>query len=311
MNADLIFALDVGGTYVKGCVVERGEVMEGTISHYAANAKGSEEVIIGGLAAILLDLLEKYKRFPNSFSPEAIGIGMSFPGPFDYENGVSWIRELDKFESLYGVNVKEKLMQALRANGFGENTDFLDIRFQNDGRLFGLGTGKLYPNERILAITLGTGIGSAFIDCRTLVTEGDHVPNDGYLYNLPHQGVAADECFSRRGILHLFRDAGCLHDGMDVKDLAELARKGENRMSELFRAFGDDLGQFLLPFLIDFKADRLMIGGQIAKSMDLFEEGLIRKLSPLGIKVEALDNALHHTFIGASCMFDAESHGTP
>lgn len=279
--------------------------MEGTISQYAANANASEEAIIGGLATILEDLLEKYKRGPNASIPNVICIGMSFPGPFDYEHGICRIRGLDKFESLYGVNVKERLLQTLRANGFGGKAGCLDIRFQNDGRLFGLGAGKRYPKERILAITLGTGIGSAFIDCSTLVTEGDRVPTEGYLYSLPHQGMVADECFSRRGILKLFRDAGCLHDGMDVKELAELALQGGNRERELFLAFGEELGQFLLPFLTDFKADRLIIGGQIAKSIDLYGEGLIKKLAPCGIRVESLDNALHHTFIGASCMFDA------
>lgn len=305
MSANLVLALDVGGTYVKGCVVERGEVMEGTISQYAANAKDSEEAIIGGLATILQDLLEKYKRLPDTSAPDAIGIGMSFPGPFDYERGICRIRGLDKFESLYGVNVKERLLQTLRASGFGGLTESLDIRFQNDGRLFGLGAGKRYPEERVLAITLGTGIGSAFIDCGALVTKGGRVPPEGYLYNLPYRGTPADESFSRRGILKLFRNAGCLHDGMDVKELAELARQGGDRERELFLAFGEELGQFLLPFLMDFLADRLIIGGQIGKSIDLFGEGLIRKLGPCGNRVEALDNALHHTFVGASCMFDA------
>ncbi|MDQ6417960.1 ROK family protein [Paenibacillus sp. LHD-117] len=307
MSADLVFALDVGGTYVKGCVVARGEVLEGTVSQYAAGAKDSEEAIIGGLSDILRDLLEQYKRHPNAETVGVIGIGMSFPGPFDYERGICWIRGLDKFESLYGVNVKEKLLQSLQASGFGGSPESLDIRFQNDGRLFGLGAGKKYPDERLLAITLGTGIGSAFIERGALVTEGDRVPAEGYLYCLPYQGAVADECFSRRGILGLFRDAGCLHDGMDVKELAELARKGGVREKELFAKFGEELGQFLLPFLTDFKADRLIIGGQIAKSIDLFGEGLHRHLTPSGIRIESLGNALYHTFIGASCLFNSKS----
>ncbi|MDQ8738472.1 ROK family protein [Paenibacillus sp. LHD-38] len=289
---------------LKDASLNAGKLMEGTISQYAANAKDSEDAIICGLASILQDLLEKYKRLPDASEPDAIGIGMSFPGPFDYERGICRIQGLDKFESLYGVNVKERLLQTLRASRFGGMTETLDIRFQNEGRLFGLGAGKRYPEERVLAITLGTGIGSAFIDCGNLVTKGGRVLPEGYLYNLPYRGAPADESFSRRGILKLFRDAGCLHEGMDVKELAELARQGGDRERELFLAFGEELGQFLLPVLIDFLANRLIIGGQIGKSIDLFGEGLIRKLAPCGNQVEALDNALHHTFIGASCMFN-------
>ena len=37
------------------------------------------------------------------------GIGIAIPGPFDYGNGISLIKDLEKYESLYGTNIKETL----------------------------------------------------------------------------------------------------------------------------------------------------------------------------------------------------------
>jgi len=316
LTTNLVFALDVGGTFVKASIVERGVVLNNTISQYHAFAKESESVIICQLEAIILDLMEQYQRLKRNsittisdefivLKDESICIGLTFPGPFDYESGISWIRNLDKFESLYGVNVREKLLQRLQASVLSKIVKDIKLKFQNDGRLFGLGASKLFPEDRILAITLGTGIGSAFIDQGTIVTKGETVPLEGYLYNQSYRGATADECFSRRGILKLFDATDSLYSGMDVKELSQLAKGEDPRAKQLFVQFGEELGAFLLPFITSFEANRLLIGGQIAKSFELFGEGLHNQLQQSGVLIEALDDALHHTFIGVSRLFES------
>ncbi|MFD0958148.1 ROK family protein [Paenibacillus chungangensis] len=305
MKDKLVLAMDVGGTSVKACVVERGEVLRHTLTHYPSYGKEPAAVIIGQLAAIVTDLLRQYVQLTQRNLPDELCVGLAFPGPFDYDEGTCWIRGLDKFESLYGVNVRERLLEELHAFDRTQPARQFKVVFQNDARLFGLGASVRFPDERLAVITLGTGIGSCFIDRGKLVTKGPSVPADGYLFGLPHGEGIADHCFSRRGILALFREAGYSDDGYDVKEYAELARRGDARACELFWSFGLELGSFLAPFMRQFSAERLVIGGQIAGSLDLFDEGLQQGLQTgkCYIVVEALEDALYHTFIGASRMF--------
>lgn len=276
-----------------------------TLTHYPSYGKQPAAVIIGQLAAIVTDLLRQYVQLSQRSLPDEVCVGLAFPGPFDYDEGTCWIRGLDKFESLYGVNVRERLLEGLHASDRAHPARQFRVIFQNDARLFGLGASVRFPDERLAAITLGTGIGSCFIDRGKLVTKGPSVPTDGYLFGLPHGKGIADHCFSRRGILALFREAGYSADGYDVKEYAELAREGDARACELFCSFGRELGNFLAPYMRQFDAERLLIGGQIAGSLDLFGEGLQQGLQTEtnGIVVEALEDALHHTFVGASRMF--------
>lgn len=77
------------------------------------------------------------------------------PGPFDYLNGIAWFNaEVQKFEHLYGVDIKSKLRNRLDLA-----PDFL-IRFLNDASCFAIGEawlGEAANYERFIAITVGTG----------------------------------------------------------------------------------------------------------------------------------------------------------
>ncbi len=115
---------------------------------------------------------------------------LDVPGPFNYEEGISLINGGNKYGALYGVNVKEGLRAALALPAG------LPILFENDAACFGLGE-TLYDDRRsfgkMIAITLGTGFGSAFLENRTLLTERTGVAPNGELYNIPYlQGRCKD-----------------------------------------------------------------------------------------------------------------------
>ena len=79
------------------------------------------------------------------------------PGPFDYEEGVSLITGLHKFESLYGLNVKELLAASLHiVPGM--------IQMNNDAICYLAGerkAGAVKDGSYVAGLTLGTGLGSA------------------------------------------------------------------------------------------------------------------------------------------------------
>ena len=64
--------------------------------------------------------------------------------------------------------------------------------------------------------------------------------------------------------------------GMDVKDIASLAKGGDPRALTLFEQTGEHLGTLLTAHLQDMPVDKVIIGGQISKSLDLLMSGIGR-----------------------------------
>jgi len=124
-------------------------------------------------------------------------IGVAMPGPFDYHTGTAMIRGLAKYERLYGINIREALLDRI-AN------KTIPIFFGNDAACFGLGEariGKAAGHSKVIAITLGTGLGACYIDKGNLALQGNGVPPQGYLYNFPFLDATAEEYMSARWLL--------------------------------------------------------------------------------------------------------------
>lgn len=187
----------------------------------------------------------------------------------------------------------------------------MDIRFQNDARLFALGVSAEFPRERFMALTLGTGLGSAFIDSSRIMESGPGIPPDGWLYDQPYLDGRADDWFSRRGILKLAREAGIGEAGlpgadMDVKELAHEAREGNAAARGVFTEFGARLGELLQPYVDGYRPDFIMLGGQISRSHDLFGPALLNRLrrpSSPALTVRTAEHVLAYTFRGIARMF--------
>ena len=260
-----MLALDVGGSSVKSVVVEAGPRILSSVSVDAIQSKSSAVEILTTLAGIIEGYLQ-YRR-------EIRGVAFAFPGPFDYEQGICLIQNLDKYDALYGIDISANLRQILGMPG-------LEIRYRNDAEAAILGEARYgagEPYSRLLGLTLGTGLGSAFLVNRELITEGADVPERGWLYTLPYGTQRADDVFSTRGLL------ARLHErGLEADDIAcAIQRAGEDRTAliDSFASFGADLGLFLEPFVSKFRADAVLITGGIAEAWDLFAPSLIELLA--------------------------------
>ncbi|WP_409346071.1 ROK family protein [Paenibacillus sp. MBLB4367] len=301
MNQAIILAFDVGGTQIKAAAVIGGSIVESTVSHYESHADRSAEEIIAHFAAIAARVVVKAGKEPLPVG----GLGMAFPGPFDYENGISRIRGLGKFESLYGLRVGKLLEQAIRSNGelAARLAPSFGIRFENDAALFGLGEaayGEARDSERAVCLTIGTGLGSCFLENGRLVKHGDGVPEQGWLYNIPYQGKLADDWISRRGILQLAGELGLELEGRDVHDFAIEAKSGDRASELLFEEFGRRMAAIAAPSLRAFAPDTIVIGGQISKSGSLFVPAFCEELARMNVQtdVKVSRNTLFSTFKG-------------
>ncbi|MDD3663690.1 MAG: ROK family protein, partial [Bacteroidales bacterium] len=197
------------------------------------------------------------------------GLGFAMPGPFDYPNGIGLFSGVEKFDALNGVNIKKALATRLKL------PDDFRIRFLNDATCFAIGeslTGAAKIHQRLLAITLGTGFGTTFIDNHRPVAGVHGIPDDGFLYHVPVGHGIADDWFSTRWFLSRYEAA----TGNKAQGVKELAAKAINDplVATLFDEFGRNLGRFLAPRLSQFHADALVIGGSISGAHPLFGNAL-------------------------------------
>lgn len=214
-------------------------------------------------------------------------VGVATPGPFDYERGISLIRGLGKLESVYGTDLRAELVGAL------PGLEPANVAFLNDAEAFALGeafAGAGQGYSRVLAITLGTGLGSAFLVGGEIRREGPGIPPDGSLHLVPFRGRPAEDTISGRALQSRHGEAS-----PSVELLAGLARDGDTRARELFETLGADLGQFLAPWVHGFQPTCLVVGGSIARAWDLFGDALRRShdigTSTLVTRAARLDEA--------------------
>lgn len=297
MSTNYAIALDVGGTSIKSAIVSvAGTIIKESLRQTPINSKGSYDEIISTFVepmAYSLDFAEKNKL-------SIAGIGLGIPGPFDFEKGVSLIQGVDKYEAIYGVNL---------SNVFRERLDVaadFPIFFEMDAWAFvrgeaWLGAGKNF--QRIIGITLGTGMGSGFMINDEIVTEGPGVPPIAWIGGLSFENGILDDRISRRGIIHRYTDL-CIpgEKNLDVKDIAELAQSGDSCAIEVFEETGKIIGEMTWPLAKEFGADCVIIGGQISKSCHFFLHAIEKQFKAVHLKTQLIPaaNIAHSAILGAS-----------
>jgi glucokinase len=299
MYQKLAIGADIGGSHITCAAVdlESFKVLRDTITEKAVDNKASAGEIIGIWSQALSNAIKK------AGGSTVTGIGFGMPGPFDYVKGISYIKGVAKYENLYGCNVKNSITENL-----GFSKDF-PVRFMNDVSAFAVGealVGKASKVKRSMAITLGTGFGSAFIDNRIPIVDGPEVPKLGCVYYLPYGENIADDYFSTRWFIGSYKKiTGRELSG--VKEMAELAAK-DKLIRDLFTQFGNNLGAFLAPWLKKFRAELVVVGGNISFAYnlfgDLFEKSLKKEGCDCRVSLSELkeDAAL----IGSAYMMDPD-----
>lgn len=286
MNDYPVIALDVGGSSVKSALVVAGQQIIGDACVDVIQSGATADEILNTLAAIITGHLDKVKTVR--------GIAFAFPGPFDYVQGICLIQNQAKFDALYGINVGARLKKILRM-------PTLEMKYRNDAEAAILGeacygAGILY--SRVIGLTLGTGLGSAFVADGRISTKGAAVPFNGWLYSFPFGNQRADDVFSTRGLLERLRAHGI--DTADIASALQHTEEDNTVLAKSFASFGADLGMFLNPFVTDFRADGVLVTGGISESWDRFAPSLIRSLS-----VPVLRGALGNqaALLGAAALY--------
>lgn len=309
-------AFDVGGLFIKSAVLNnQGEICPDSFAIFPAKSKETKEEILEHLVYIIKQ--QANRILDKDF--KIVGVGYAFPGPFDYENGISYIKDVDKFEDLYEVNLRTELeSRLLKEPSFKSKMNFpFPIVFENDANLFSLGeqmAGKAKPYHRSFFLTIGTGAGSAFIENGKLIANSQDVPENGWIYNQPYGTSIVDEYISKRGILRLAAELGITVKDNEVKTLADMARSSIPQAKEVFHRFGNHIGNVLNDYVLRFKPDVVILGGQISKGKDLFIDGIYEVLQDKSLVIEHADDTSLSTFVGVANLLQqtmTESNYTP
>jgi glucokinase len=262
-----VIALDVGGTSIKSALVAPGGRVLGEPVETPVDSGGEAGPILDTLARVVSGHLERV------YPTQLLGITLGFPGPFDYPNGICLVQGLVKYGAIYGLDLRAALRACL-------DLPDLPILFRNDAEAAAVGEARFgagQPYRQLIAVTLGTGCGSAFVRDGLPVTSGPGLPPNGWLYPILFRGVRADDCFSKRGLEARLHAASVGVAG--VKEAANAARAGDQVARQVFSTFGADLGAFLDPFALAFQAEAVLVLGQIAGALDLFGLPLRQTLS--------------------------------
>lgn len=262
--------MDVGGTHITSAVID---VTDMKVLKSSVNKESFDSNLPVNQ---VMDFWEKSIRLSlsNSGIENVNGITVCMPGPFDYKNGISMIKGQDKYENFYGLNIGDLIRKRLSLPK--EFTVF----FENDAVCFG--KGEVYKDKnnlskKVMAVTLGTGLGSSFIDKGVSISSGMQVPADGEIWNLHFKKGIAEDYVSLRGLLSkYFALSGTqLENGLE---LYTLAKAGDKDALKVFEEMGEDLAEIVIPWFRKFSVEHFVIGGKIANSSSLFLPSFNKKI---------------------------------
>lgn len=290
----IAIGVDIGGSHISSAAVdmEKSEIIPGTYFHSEIDNKASKQQIFETWARTINKSLKPMEE------SDILGVGIAMPGPFKYKDGVALFERNDKYEALYGVSVKNELPDYLSKP--------LPVRFLNDATSFGVGGVLLNKNKNwhhVLAITLGTGFGAAFLEDDIPLVREKNVPKDGCLWDKHFRGGIADDYFSTRWFVSRYKQITGKNGVGGVKDLVD---KAEIDLSGIFDEFAINMSNFLLPYLKNFDADLLVLGGSIAKSHERFLPSVLERWrqNHKEIPVAIVENTEEAGILGSSQLFD-------
>lgn len=266
MQEYTIVGADIGGSHITAALVDLKQrvMLHDTLIRRKVNSHGTAPEIIEAWGAALEEVLQ-HNRLTNKM------IGIAMPNPVDYEQGISYIKGIDKYDSLYGLNIRNLLAARLQI-------DPTHIRMKNDagcfmqGEVFG---GAAQGFTSAIGLTLGTGVGTA--------RSHNGVAEDADLWHMPFRDSIVEEYVATRWFIRRYQELS----GKTVKDVKELSglHDTDPTAQQVFREFADNLTELLLHFIGKDNPQVVVIGGNIANAEALFFPQVTRNLQAHGISL--------------------------
>lgn len=241
----LIF--DIGGTYIKYAYFVDEKV---TIGSFPVTDNNGKE-----------DVPNALRNFLKNYQVDEIGVSM--PGPFDFDNGISYMDF--KLPSIYKVNVK-KIFTDIFPNA--------KILFIHDAVAFALGALVEKPSLKdkfAVVVMLGTGLGHGYMDHGRVLVSKEKITAP-HLGRLPYldTGKVIENFVSASALINYAKEAG--YNFKYVKDMA-IAAKEDQKLQAIFYKVGKNLAEVLNEQQKKYPFTELMIGGGVSNVWSLLKKG--------------------------------------
>lgn len=325
----LVVAIDLGGTNVRGAILENGRMLEGTRLQANSRAQEGSLAVIEATAGLVREICEQSPR-PVS------AIGLSIPGHADPDTGVvRWSPNFGEY-----VNGVFKYWIDVSFGGPLSEITGLPVYMHNDANLAALGEYQFGAGKAkakcLVMLTLGTGVGGGVVLGKGSVLGKAESPlvlvgcNHGGAelghISLLHGGLDTSagsygclEAYCRKGaiterMLHRLRRGreSILRsknwEELTPEDLSIAADQGDELSQEVLSEIGTWLGVGIGSHVNVFAPDVFVLAGQIAKAGKWLIEPAIRSARNVAIpnlwedvtvaKAELGDDA---GIIGAGC----------
>jgi glucokinase len=291
LSPPYILTADIGGSHITVgiCALETYTVSDKSIVRMDVDSRGSANDILTSWGSAFEQVLRKNPGLSID------GLSIAMPGPFDYEKGISFITGLNKYEALYGKDIKQHFAGYL-------NIDHQLVKFRNDAEstIAGeawAGAGKGF--QRVMGVTLGTGFGSAYCE--------HNITRDANLGSEPYKDSIADDHLSTRWFLKRYQELTGISLTGGVRELAELAST-KPVARDIFEEFAENMIDFLSGPVARFAPEVLILCGNIARASDHFLPHLQTNLNSTNIRLAQLNE--YAPLIGAAAMFDNRAKPT-
>jgi glucokinase len=261
-----VLAYDLGGTKLEvGVVSSRGQILE----HVRVRAPFDE-----GRDAVLALMVRLGREYLSSY-PSISAAGIASAGPLDPEKGT--LLDPTNFRSkVHGpwgtVPITRLLGRKLK----------LPVRLENDAAASLLAehwVGAARRKKNVMILTLGTGLGTAFLCNGKLIRGGHGLHTEaGHLILNPHDRTAPCGCgnlgcaeaylsgknFSKRAAKSLGLKK------LSGEELGALAKSGDPRTLRLFREYGEWLAVATHNYTVTFAPETVILTGSFAATSRYF-----------------------------------------
>jgi glucokinase len=288
----LTIGIDLGGTNLRIAAFDSAWKRLDSITVPTRVADGPAEVVrdmCDSIARLMQQLGANYELF---------GVGIGAPGPLELPSGRFYRPpNLPGFDAFV-------LKDAVEAN---LHTPVIVEKDANAAALaeWKSGVGKQMPGDSMCMLTLGTGVGAGIILDRKILHgmigmggEGGHIPvvEDGFPCGCGGRGCleqyasataigrAATLAAGRGGAPAISRLMGRRiqeHGEFTARDLAGLARDGDEVARRIFADAGKYLGVALAVLVNVFNLPLYVIGGGVVSGWDLFAPRMFEELRRL------------------------------
>ncbi|MEB2785437.1 ROK family protein [Algoriphagus persicinus] len=279
-----LIGVDIGGSHISAAQV----ILDNRHAEIA-NFHEADVDTFGAKEAIISTWTEVVRNAAGESINYRVGIAM--PGPFDYDNGISLIKDQGKMASLYQLSVKNLLAESL-------GMPASQLAFTNDAEAFlsgesYAGAGRDFQNS--IGITLGTGLGSAI--------KIHDVVKDAKLWTAPFRDGIAEDYFGTAW----FKKYASERFELEISGVKDLLSQDfdSDASKKIFETFGRALGEFLFPYLIRLHAEGVVLGGKISLASENYLPSTQRYLETMGYPVSFTISELGEraTLIGACLPF--------